>query len=398
MKNLRILLLAGLSVLLFSATASADVFVLGSGGRIEGELVNAEEKPRVKFVVRTAPGATITLAATQVKDVVRTSPVAAEYEALRHKQPDTAAGHMTLANWCRDNKLEAERKLHLERVVELDAEHREARGQLGYSYLGGQWRTRTDFMASLGKVQHKGEWMYPQEIEILQRRDEATKVRQQWVADLRRWRDWLGGPKDQTARQNIETIADPAALPALQQALNEEQSDDVRVMILRAIARIDSFDGLLMLAQRALTDPSEEVRATSLDLLVEAPQPAIVNYFMQQLHSKDNAVVNRAAYGLMRFKDERAIGPLIDALVTSHKFAVTTGNPGGGINAGQGPGGVGLGMGGKTTIHQLELKNQPVLDALIVLSGGQANYTFNIEAWKQWFAGRKKHTFDARRG
>ncbi len=139
MTTLRTLLLAGLSVPFLSATASADVFVLGSGGRIEGELVNADEKPRVKFVVRTAPGATVTLSATQVKDVVRRSPVAAEYEALRHREPDTAAGQMTLANWCRDNKLEAERKLHLERVIELDADHREARSQLGFSFLGGHW-------------------------------------------------------------------------------------------------------------------------------------------------------------------------------------------------------------------------------------------------------------------
>jgi HEAT repeat protein len=397
MNVLRTATWAGLSVLVVASTAAADVFLLGGGGRVEGELINADEKPRAKFIVRTAPGATITLSAEQVKEVVRSSPVEAEYEALRHKQPDTPAGHMTLADWCRDNRLSEQRKLHLERVIELETNHPEARSQLGYNRLGGQWRTREEHMASLGKVQHKGEWYYPQEIEIIQRRDEANRLRQEWVANLKRWRDWLGGPKDQTARQSIADIADPAALPALQQALAEDLPDEVRVMYVRAVARIETFDALMMLAERALTDPSAEVRATSLDLLIEAPQPAIVNYFMQQLQSKDNNVVNRAAYGLLRFKDDRAVGPLIDALVTKHKFAVTTGNPGGGMTASNNSFGGGLSMGSSTKIHQVELQNQAVLDALIVLAGGQANYQYNIDAWKQWYAGRKKNTFDARR-
>ena len=71
---------------------------------------------------------------------------------------------------------------------------------------------------------------------------------------------------------------------------------------------------------------------------------------------------------------------------------------GGGMSATNGPFGAGLGMGSSTKVYQQELQNQPVLDALIVLVGGQVNYQFNIEAWKQWFAGRKKYTFDARRG
>lgn len=378
-------------------SARADVFLLQSGGRLEGALVNADEKPRTKYVVRTSPGAVVTLSADQVKDVVPPTPTEAEYETLRHQHPDTPDGHWALAEWCREKKLADLRKQHLERIVELDPNHRQARALLGYNQIAGQWKTREEHMAAVGKVLHKGEWLYPQEIEINERKTEANRLRLEWIANLKRWKEWLGGPKDSTARSYIAAIADPAALPALQQGLADEQTPDVvRELYVRAVGRIGTFDAWLTLAERSLSDPSPEVRAISLDLLSDDPQPAVVNYFLQQLHSKDNAVVNRAAYALQRFKDERAVGPLIDALVTKHKFAVVSG--GGGMSATNSNFGSSFSSGSSTQIFTKELQNQNVLDALIVLVNGQVNYQFNVESWKQWFAGRKKNKFvDARR-
>lgn len=375
----------------------ADVFLLQSGGRIEGTLVNTDEAPRTEYVIRTSPEAVVTLGADQVKEVVQPTPIDAEYDKLRHEHPDTPDGHMALADWCRDNKLTDLRKQHLERIVELDPNHRQARSLLGYNQIAGQWKTREEHMAAIGKVLHKGEWLYPQEIEINERKAESNKQRLEWIANLKRWKDWLGGPKDVTARSYITQISDPAAVPALQQGLADEQAPDVvREMYVRALGRIGTFDALLTLAERSLGDPSSEVRAVSLDLLSDDPQPAIVNYFMQQLHSKDNAVVNRAAYALQRFKDDRAVGPLIDSLVTKHKFAVVSG--GGGMSATNSNFGSSFSSGSSTKIFTKELQNQNVLDALIVLVNGEVNYQFNVEAWKQWIAGRKKHKFvDARR-
>jgi len=386
------------AIVLMGATPTrADVFQLQSGGRLEGSLVNPDETPRTKYVVRTSPSAVVTLAADQVKDVVRPTPTEAEYNALRHQHPDTPDGHWALAEWCRDNKLAELRKQHLERIVELEPDHRQARSLLGYNQIAGQWRTREEHMAAIGKVLHKGEWLYPQEIEINERKAEANRRRQEWIANLKRWKDWLGGPKDVTARSYIGEISDPAALPALQLGLADEQiPDQVREMFVRAMGRIGTFDALMMLAERSLTDRSQEIRAVSLDLLVDSPQPAVVNYFIQQLRSKDNAVINRAAYALLRFKDDRAVAPLIDVLVTKHKSTVVSG--GSGLSATNSSFGSGLSTGSSTQVFTKELQNQYVLDALIVLVNGQVNYQFNVEAWKQWFAGRKKNKFvDARR-
>ncbi len=387
-----------LAAMLSCSALQAETFVLNDGGRIDGQWLNVDEKPQTKYVVRSSAGATLTLAKESVKQVVKKSPAELEYEIVRHQHPDTVAGHLALAQWCQEQKLTEIRKQHLERVLELDPNQRDARSVLGFAKIGGQWRTREQHLSSMGKIQHNGEWLYPQEIEILDRRAEQTRSRLEWTANLKRWRSWLGGDKESTARTNIAAISEPAAYAALQQLLNEEKVDAVRVMYVRALGRIGTYEALISIADRSLLDPSPDVRAISLDLLVEKPQAAIVNYFIQQLQSKDNVAVNRSAFALLRFKDKRAIAPLIDALVTKHKYAVTTGNSGGGISAMNSPNGSGINMGSSTKIIQNELNNQQVLDALITLVGGSINYQFNVEAWRQWHAGVKKNQFaDARR-
>jgi len=379
-----------------TASLQADVFHLASGGVLEGELVNAAELPRTSYVVRTSPGAVFTLAAKQVTKVVPQAPAEAEYAALRHTHPDTSAGHWALAEWCREKNLNEQRKQHLERIIELEPDHRAARSVLGYNRIGGQWRTRQEHMEALGKIQHKGEWLYPQEIEIFERKAEATKLRLEWIANVKRWRDWIGGPKDLTARNYLSEISDPAAIPALQQALGENQPDNVRVLYIRALARIGTYDAYMILAERSLADTSDEVRALSLDLLVDHPQPSIVNYYIRQLQSKDNAVVNGAAYALRRFKDDRAVGPLIDVLRTRHKFAIVSG--GSGMSATNSNFGSSFSTGSSTKVFQQDINNQAVLDALITLVNGQVGYGFDVDAWKQWYAGQRKNKFvDSRR-
>ena len=119
--------------------ASAEVFVLAGGGRLVGELVNRNESPRQKYVIRTADGATVTLDAAQVRKILPQRPEEAEYERIRPTYADTAAAQWELAEWCRQHKLLPQREVHLRRVIELDPEHVEARRALGYSRIDGQW-------------------------------------------------------------------------------------------------------------------------------------------------------------------------------------------------------------------------------------------------------------------
>ena len=89
--------------------AVGEVFLLRSGGRIEGDLVNADEKPRTSYVISLPSGGQITLDAAAVEKVRPVPPELAEYQKVRRQYPDTVKGQLQMADWCRDHNLLAER-------------------------------------------------------------------------------------------------------------------------------------------------------------------------------------------------------------------------------------------------------------------------------------------------
>ena len=101
-----------------SSPAVAEVFRLANGGRIDGEWLNADEQHPQQYLVRLPSGGKITLAAAQVKEVVKLSPDEVEYEKIRPQYPDTADGQWKLAQWCLEHKLKEQRQTHLQRVIE----------------------------------------------------------------------------------------------------------------------------------------------------------------------------------------------------------------------------------------------------------------------------------------
>src|SRR5690606_30513229 len=102
--------------------------------------------------------------------------------------------------------------------------------------------------------------------------------------------------------------------------------------------------------------------------------------------------VNLAGYALGKIGDPAAISPMIDALVTSHKYLIQPEGPGGGNTFNptfsSGPGGLsggGLSMGGNgPKLIQKDERNGAVLQALIKLSGKQ-NFEYDEAAWRAWF-------------
>ena len=109
--------------------------------------------------------------------------------------------------------------------------------------------------------------------------------------------------------------------------------------------------------------------------------------------SKHNAMVNRAAVALSHMNDRSAIGPLIDALVTTHKQKITQGSPGSlsptfGMGPGGAPGPSGLSVGGRAKIVTYHVRNQAVLDALVTLTG--RNHQFDQQSWKDWHASQRE--------
>ena len=125
-------------VLALRCSTVGEVFILRNGGRLVGELLNPDQVPRETYVIRTSSGGQITLPSSQVKDMQHQRPAEIEYEKMRPRYPDTIEGQWELAEWCREHTLLSQRKVHLERILELDPDHEQARRALKYGQYDGQ--------------------------------------------------------------------------------------------------------------------------------------------------------------------------------------------------------------------------------------------------------------------
>lgn len=387
---------------------AVEHFTLANGGHLTGELLNPDQIPRENYKIRTTDGVTITLDSRMVQSRTQVRPAVEEYAKRKPEFPDTVEGQFALAQWCRDNNLYTQRKIHLNRVIELDPNHADARRMLGYVQLEpGEWATQEDIMQSRGFVKYRGRWRLPQEIKLIEQHRKQELAEKEWFRKVKLWRTWIveGNIKAQQAVQQIRSIDDPLAIPALQDKLQDEPFPEIRLLYVHALSRIDTIEANQLLVNCFLSDEHREVRLTCLDHMVDDSQPEIIAMLITNLRSKDNAVINQAAYGLKEMGDSAAVAPLIDALVTQHKYKQTIGNPNGGMSftfggpsggSGGGFSGTGMSAGGKSQIIAVHKANPQVLEALVALTG--QNFYYEVPAWKAWFAAQKApESLNARR-
>ncbi|NQT37149.1 MAG: HEAT repeat domain-containing protein [Planctomycetes bacterium] len=376
-------------ILLAGSPLPGEVFILDNGGRVEGELVNPGQSPRTEYIVQISPGAKIVLARSQVKTVTGQLPAEREYEAIRPAFPDTVDDQWALAEWCRERGLVTHRKIHLQRIIELQPDHEKAHLALRHSRHGGQWMTQQEWMESRGLRQYKGRWLTPQEIELLEQKRVQSDAEKKWFRDLERWEGWLGKPdRALQARKNIEAIKAPAAVRALQAAMRRQFSGRYRELYARALAQIGTPEAIRVLVDSSMGDPDDEVRFACIEHLREMRDQNIASYYVGAIASKDNGTINRAAVALGHLGDPSAVGPLIEALVTAHKFKYGSGSSGSISPTFSSGGGGGLAMGGNNKVVTRYFENRPVLDALAALTG--ENFGFNEQAWRGWFASKQR--------
>jgi HEAT repeat protein len=217
------------------------------------------------------------------------------------------------------------------------------------------------------------------------------------------WRGWLDNRRPERvaeAEAHLRAITEPEAAPALAKILDGENNRDVFDLLLEVLGPLDHPAALQTLVAYTL-DPSikSDIRDKCLDYLIHRDRPVQILPYVQALKSKENVVVNRAGYALGRIGDEGAISPLIDALVTTHKYQIDAGpemSAGFDRNGGGGGGGLNVGGGGIKIIQKDE-QNERVLNALIKLSGNQ-NFEFDEPAWRAWFVDRQmRQRYNSRR-
>ena len=387
----RLVLAVGLVASALSAPARADIFLLTSGGRIEGQWLNQDEQPVKEYLVLTTTGLKASLQLTQVREVIRQSPLDGEYARRSAAAPDTPDGQWELAEWCRTNSLFDQRKTHLRRIVELNPDHQQARRLLGFQFLDGQWITRDDFRRREGYELYKGKWRTPQEIEILEAQARLEQAQKEWLQKLRRWRADLNTPeRAKLAYESFAGIADPVAVGPLGELFARERVRRVKTLYADVLASINTSDAVAVLVNRVLHDPDEEIFHYCLDRLIALKPPHLADPFITALRDKSNAQVNRAAMALARIGDPSSISPLIDALITTH-MQVLPGRPGTGPEStsttfsGEGQS---LTRNEGPRVLVSHIRNQHVLDALVKLTG--ANFDYDRDQWRYWHAQEKR--------
>jgi hypothetical protein len=351
-------------------------------------------------VIETAGGGRMTLPRSQVARIVMTSTDEADYERLARSAPDTVEDHWRLAEWCREHKLDERSQQHLERVLELDPDHTEARQLLGFREVGGAWMTRDEVMAARGLVKYDGKFYTRQHIELLEREKEVRTATADWSNRLDRMRRWLTSRRQdraQQARDEVAAIQDPSAAEPLVEMLRREEHYDLKRLWIQTAARLDHPLAVEALVEYSLYDPDESIRAECMEYLIDSGRPGLVTPYIRALRNRDNEIINRAAAALGQLDDPDAISPLIDVLITKHKFQVGGGSgdqhtysfspQGGSFDFG----------GGAPKVVTQSVKNPSVLSALVMLSGG-TSFDYNQQQWRAWLAAQAKlHPVNVRR-
>lgn len=415
--------LAGLS-LLASADLSADVVKLTDGGEIRGLVKSPTGKPRKnqdadsdEVVVESLTGAEIAVAREQVAFITKRPRAVEEYESVTRRVADTVDARWQLAEWCRQHGLAEPRKEQLQRILELDPEHKPAHYGLGHRRQGTKWTTPEEADAELlatGFVRYKGRIVTTLERELLESNTTRQREQNEWRPKIRLWLGWITGrdaPRRADAISKFRELRDPDAVPAIADFLLGDTNIDVRHLAVQTLAQIDGQPPVPALVRIALTDSEPSLQSGAFSALTAEQRAAAVPIIERALRDESNLIVRRAAILLGKCGVRQAIPSLIDALATSHKmrvpqgpaFAVgfnrdgSQGNSGSGLppdveaalRTGQLPYGVVIDNSNvrappvKWVTVRVPLQNAEALDALRMLS--QQDFGYDKRAWRLWW-------------
>jgi len=385
----------------FSTVAvRADIIELTSGGRLDGKIIQSDDSDTSTFLIELTAGGRLAIPRSQVTRIDSISDAEAEYSKLAYTSPDTIVAHEKLAEWCREHKLTNEYKRQLERIVELDPDNAEARAALGFHRKDGQWMDRDDVMNSRGLVMYEGHYLAPQQIKLIEQQKKVRVTQADWnkrIGQLRRW--ITGSRQDKVAQAHAEILAinDPAAAGAIVAVLRHENVPDLKRLWIEVASRLNSRSAIDALVDLSLTDPDEDIRHLCLEYLIKSGRPGLSTPYVRALKDRNNEVVNRAAVALGQIKDRDSLGPLIDALITKHRFKVSDANPDQhAYTFSKDSSAFSFGGGGPQFVTQA-VRNRAVLDTLLTMSGG-ISFEYDQQQWRGWLAAQTKaNAVDIRR-
>lgn len=324
-----ILFFVGIAFVVHARPAVADLVKLKSGGELRGvflDKVVAGRGAKGPVRVETLTGGIITVSHEEVAFLTRRSRAQEEYEWRTRLAPPTVDAHWELQEWCKQHGMKKEREEELLQIVSLDQHHEPAHRLLGHIKQDGKWMSRDEAMAAKGYVKYKGKYIFPQEVELLEASAVHREAETAWHRKLHVWQGWLhdGNASHQVqARRELEAISDPDAVGPMVRMFRNEPADDVRLIFVRTLARIQAPTAVHALVLQSLFDISPTVRAAAMKGIEGESREIATPIYCKALSDELNVVVLRSAVALGHFGDPEVVPSLIDALITTHTYRQT---------------------------------------------------------------------------
>jgi hypothetical protein len=402
----------------------ADFAELIDGGAIRGECV---KQPILNgpgnYVFHTLGGAVVEFPSDDVARFVKRRKILEEFEVRLESAAGDAIALWDVSEWAREQGLRPERSRALEALVLVDPANVSAHRGLGHIQQDGRWMSRDEANTARGLVKHKGKWVLPQEVDLLEEAEAQSAEEKDWYRKVKQWHTWLRDvqrPERQaTGLAHLRAISAPAAVPAVARHLGRDPEEQVRLLATHIFGQTAGEAPTLPLVNQVLQDVSAAVRTTAIGALRDRDPLRPRQTFQRALKHELNFVVNRAAAALGVLGTDEQVPALIDALTTEHRYTIMVQDPAstigvrsdgqfaptnvpvvppeiaGMLATGQLPQGVnvqhaplpGDNMRQRAVTILRKEQNPDVLDALGKLTG--QNLGFDETAWKAWWRRRQ---------
>lgn len=311
----------------------ADYVRLTDGTAVRGTILQAPpaqaptaptppDAPKTPITIRLLDESTTTIPPDRTAYYLRRPLKFEEYEQSLEQVADSAPAHWELAEWCRKNGMEQDRRYHLQRVLDFDPHHPEAHKALGEFLFEGEWITQDDKMALQGLVRYKGKYVRPDEALREERTGSLKASEKIWFKKIAAIRPRLSGPEKPAAVRELEEITDPAAIRALIVSFQDVPEPELRQLLVRLLSRIHDPAAARALVAQGLYDIDEKISEAAFAAIPVGSRPRAVELLIRGLRHKGNMVVNRAAKGLALLDARSAVTQLISALNTDHLVPV----------------------------------------------------------------------------
>ncbi len=397
----KVCVLASILLSLPYPALQAEVLELVGGARIEGTWKNRSEDTPQEYLFETIDGVTLRLTNSQVRRVIPLIEEEQTYLQGLAGLEETAEAHAKVVDWCEGVGLRSLGNAHRERLLDLDPEHRPTRATLGYVKTESDgWVHESVHWGRLGLQRKGNKWRFPEEIAI---EEAQTQQRESEAAAGKRielaLREILQENKRSAdALATLRNMNDPLAVPRIAKMIAENRQEGgnpaVRRELVDLLGRIGNAPAIRVLCEIALRDDQRPIRDRAVEIIRNSGQTWAPEFFIEYLANRnpktDNPLeIERAAEALGSLPDPRAIRPLIEALVTIHKQVSTVGA---GSSAGfNDQGGIGFGQGSKEVEMTFQKEHPQVLSTLLMYAEG-ANYQYDEDAWRQWYADTRTRT------